>query len=369
MPLISLDGNVNSEAEEMNSTEGDSEDDSEGDSEGDSKGPDNAMLYKMAAAGYELLDGYGALDALETSTKADPMAEKLEQQRRMHEIVKDHDHALDRYVYDRLPPRRMAAKVSSRDDEFLMSGGLGPCTAAGTSSNTDSSEILSNRGRSRKRKQRRARKSLDMTPLINSDGYIIHQRVRELQADAGNGSIIHQRVRGLQADAGASTSTGGSDGLLHTNGSSGIQKGMAIDPVVPASPTLQTKQAQRLDAGRSRPVRIPPPPRPTLTPKRIPKVTPTFPPFVPKQTEQAESPSPKSFTPVLAPTIPELLEKAKSPPSTRQPSPLPSPIIRKETPIPAPQPWKDLLPQPAYPRSASTASIPPATHKAKRVQR
>ena len=126
MPLISLDGNVNSEAEEMNSTEGDSEDDSEddseGDSEGDSKGPDNAMLYKMAAAGYELLDGYGALDALETSTKADPMAEKLEQQRRMHEIVKDHNHVLDRYVYDRLPPRRMAAKVSSRDDEFLMSG-------------------------------------------------------------------------------------------------------------------------------------------------------------------------------------------------------------------------------------------------------
>ena len=337
-------------------------------SEGDLKGPDHAKPCRAAEGGCELPKGDDALDALERSSEDNPMAERLEQRRRMDKIVKDH--VLDRHVYNRLHSRRTATKVPGYDDQFLMAGGLGAHIADGPLNETASSAILVDRSGTRKRKQSLTRNGGDMPLMASSRGYSPHQHVREPQTDA----VV-------------STPTRRSSRLFHTNGASPIQEGTIIDPVVPASPTLQTKQARRLDAGISRPVRILPPPRPTLAPKRIPKVTPTFPPFVPKQTEQSESPPSKSVTPILAPTIPELLEKAKSgdielakrrnspmhakisqstSPAAHPPS---SPIVRKETPVTAPQPWKHLLPQQAYFPSASTASISPATTKAKAVQR
>lgn len=81
-----------------------------------------------------------------------------------------------------------------------------------------------------------------------------------------------------------------------------------------SSPTLHTKQAQRLSMAHvnTKPVPIRRPRPQVLAPKRIPKVMPVFAPIVSEKLED-----PKTSSPVVA---------------------------RKETPIPAPQPWKTILP-------------------------
>ncbi|RYP76153.1 hypothetical protein DL771_001977 [Monosporascus sp. 5C6A] len=121
-----------------------------------------------------------------------------------------------------------------------------------------------------------------------------------------------------------------------------IEESTTDEPLLPSSPTVHTKKARRLESDKpTKPVPIQGPRSQVFTQKRVPRVTPVF-----------------------APTISDLMEHAKKSsdgegrtdashgPSMGEEGPVSSPNVhsplrvRKETPIPAPQPWKGLLRSP-----------------------
>ncbi|RYP89617.1 hypothetical protein DL770_004264 [Monosporascus sp. CRB-9-2] len=219
------------------------------------------------------------------------------------------DHIFDLHVYDKPAQRGRKASTTSRDDDFLMAGAI--VTGSGD-------DLLGG-----------------TAPSVTSQDIVrdVYTWGEQLQ------------------------------------GTPPIEESTTDEPFLLSSPTIHTKKAQRLESDKpTKPTLIQGPRPQVFTRKRIPRVT-----------------------PVLAPTISELMEHAKKSsggrdqteashgPSMGAKGPVSSPKVhsplrvRKETPIPAPQPWKGLLRSPGvapfqaispHQSRPSTPSTPPFSRAA-----
>ena len=278
-----------------------------------------------------------------TSEDANALARELEQRRRMDKIVKNH--VLDLHVYDKPFLRRTAVANSSHNARFLMSSPFTDLLADNAPSNIASPSVVREHLMPKGRRDLNFRKT-EVKPLvaIPDEWIVFHGRMSEPQADTAMPPPARRSIR-----------------LADTDDSSPRAENTTAEPPMPASPTLQTEQARHVNAKRAKPVPILPPPRPILGRKRIPKVAPVFAPTVPALVESASSPSPE---PDQKPESPICTNKYQSASSIKQ---SPSVMDRKETPIPAPQPWKHIFPQKAQSPAAPTPSLSPATPKRKAV--
>lgn len=210
--------------------------------------------------------------------------DKVEQRRRMDEIVKEH--VLDLHVYDRPPRRNM--RSMGQDNDFLMSGAI-------------------------------VTGSLDNL-LGDLDPSTTDLRAQQAAMAVPTPSKPRRSPRNLKV-----------------KGTPALESSIMDEEFPPSSPTMQTKQARRLSGKTTKPVPIPRPSSKVLTPKRIPKVTPVF---TPTTSELAEHGKTLSVAKGKDKSI-ALSSELRSVSFSNAKSPV---RPRKETPVPAPQPWKYILP-------------------------
>ncbi|KAI1075813.1 hypothetical protein F5B20DRAFT_374120 [Whalleya microplaca] len=161
-------------------------------------------------------------------TQTTDLAEKLERQRRIDDIVKDH---IDDFpiVYDKPSASRRTSRRNT-ENKYLMSGAL-------------MSHLLENSGEDPEMKN---------------------------QSDGVNSASV---MRGPVQETRCASWTDGLQGSLEP---------LFADPFTQDSPTLYTKKAQRLRSSQAPlPIPIEGPRTPKFTPKVVPRVSPTFGPTTP----------------------------------------------------------------------------------------
>ncbi len=218
---------------------------------------------------------------VDTDSKDVAAADRAEKRRRMDEIVKEH--IRDLHVYDK--PSSTSRNTRGTSHAYFMSGAI---------------------------------------PTGSSDN-LLSNTIASATATVSHRSGVWQSAR-----------------IMQSRGTPRMEESTIDEPFIPSSPTVhaQKRKAQRpsLDIP-AKPVHIRGPLTQSFTPKRIPKVTPVFAPTIPELVEYAKTSSSggkgeKDESPIRAygnrkPTSSDHIKSSVS--------------TRKETPIPVPQPWKNLL--------------------------
>ncbi|KAI1504347.1 hypothetical protein F5X99DRAFT_36429 [Biscogniauxia marginata] len=236
--------------------------------------------------------------------------EKMEQRRRLDEIVKYHID--DQHIVRELP-------YAKKCNDYLMSGAL-----------VSDRSLLKSMFDS----------GSNFTPRSNKD----LNRVAKSQHRSPKNKL-HWSKSGHQASRGEAGNTPRMiTGLRKGNGVPSQpepEEPKFIESSVQSSPTLQTKRARRLRSSQaSPPVRITGPRSQHYVSKVMPMIMPNFPPTAPDDTNMAETMSQRDKNTKVSDTLIKNNEASKC----EGP--------RKETPVPAPMPWKGLC----SPTFASTSN-------------